>query len=167
MGAALWVERMASDIKPVMGRPSLYTLDLAAAICAGIADGESLRRICMGDGMPAMSTVFLWLQKYPDFLENYREAQRQRVDAFAEDLLAISDDSANDWVEKRDADGNVIGEALNAEHVQRSKLRVDTRKWLLSRMDPKRFGDRVVNEHTGKDGGPVQVNITGTDTGLL
>jgi hypothetical protein len=59
-------------------------------------------------------------------------------------------------MERARKDG-AVETALNREHVSRSELRVNTRKWLLSKMLPKKFGDRVEHAHTGKDGGPIQI----------
>lgn len=122
------------------GRPTLYSPELAADICEKLASGSSLRAICASDTMPCMSSVFLWMTKNPDFSENYARAQKERSSAMFEEMLEIGDDVAAD-----------------AAEVSKAKLRVDTRKWALSRMDPKRFGDKVTNEHVGPDGGPVQV----------
>ncbi|EDT6018112.1 DNA packaging protein, partial [Salmonella enterica subsp. enterica] len=66
--------------------------------------------------------------------------------AIAEELFDIADDGTNDWMEKLDKDGEAIGYQLNGEHVQRSKLRIDTRKWYLSKIMPKKYGDRIQHE---------------------
>jgi hypothetical protein len=77
----------------------------------------------------------------------------------ADELLEISDNGLNDWME-RNGEGNV-GWLVNGEAIQRSKLRVDTRKWVASKLKPKKYGDRQTFEHTGKDGGAIQTeNIT-------
>ncbi len=60
-----------------------------------------------------------------------------------DDLLEIADDGRNDWVEKRNAQGEVIGWTVNGEHIQRSRARIDTRKWLMSKRAPKKYGDRI------------------------
>ena len=74
----------------------------------------------------------------------------------AEDILDIADDGTNDWMEKQDSEGSAAGWSFNGEHVQRSKLRVDARKWLMSKMKPKKYGEKVSQEITGKDGGPIE-----------
>jgi len=122
------------------GRPSDYSVELAADICARMSGGESLRAICMSDGMPVLSTVYLWLAKHKDFSENYATAQRERATAMFEEIFEIGDEV--------DADPSAIAKA---------KLRVDTRKWALARMDSKRYGDKMTNEVTGADGGPLVV----------
>lgn len=117
---------------------------MAAHICSEVSSGRSLRSICMDDDMPAASSVYLWLSKYPSFSDNYAKAQVDRATAMAEEILEISDDATFDFYEA--GEGRL---SPNSVSVARDKLKVDTRKWLLSRMDPKRYGDKVTQEHTG------------------
>jgi len=120
------------------GRPTDYTEALASYLCAEIASGRSLRSVCEDTGMPDKSTVFRWISKHEAFRDQYARAQEDRTAAMAEELLDIAD-----FEDKEDA--------------QRAKLRIDTRKWLMSKMAPKKYGDKVVNEHSGPDGGPIPV----------
>ena len=122
-----------------IGRPSDYSEDMAAYICAEISSGRSLRSICADKGMPAPSTVFLWLARHQSFSEQYAKAQEDRTAAFAEDIIDIADDDETD--------------------VQRARLRVDARKWLMSKMAPKKYGDKQSVEHSGPDGGPVAISV--------
>lgn len=142
-----------------MGRPVTYTSGIAERICARLADGESLRAICRDEDMPPESTVRLWVvDDREGFAAQYARARDVGLDAMADEILEVSDDGSNDWMERQDSDGKGVGWQLNGEHVQRSRLRVDTRKWLLSKMAPKRYGDKL--QHTGPDGeGPVVVNV--------
>ncbi len=140
------------------GRPSIYTPELATAICTHIADGKSLRAIAALDGMPAQSTIMLWLDgTRPDFSEQYARAREAQADKLAEEILAIADDGRSDTY--LDAEGN---EKTDSEVIQRSKLRVEARKWLASKMAPKKYGDKVTQEHTGADGGAIQIASTVT-----
>lgn len=143
------------DIKlPVqMGRPSKYTPELAAAICAGIVEGKSLRSVCRMEDMPTASTVFLWLSKYTDFSEQYARATEARSEAFAEDIIDISDDTTNDTVMVK-VNGKEI-EMPNKEHMLRSKLRVDTRMWLMQKAKPKKYGNKL---DVTSDSKPIQGN---------
>ena len=134
-----------------LGAPSTYTPELAAAICEHIAAGKSLRTIAALDGMPAQSTIMVWLDgKHPDFTEQYARAREAQADKLAEEILAIADDGRSDTY--LDAEGN---EKTDNEAIQRSKLRVDTRKWLASKMAPKKYGDKVAIGGAD-DLGPVQ-----------
>ena len=126
------------------GRPTDYNQELATKICEEIALGNSLRSVCRRDDMPAMSTVFRWLgeEDKTQFKEQYARACEERTEAMAEDLLDISDDGTNDFMEIETEDGGVKV-IENRENVQRSKLRVDTRKWLMSKMKPKKYGEKL------------------------
>ena len=137
------------------GRPTDYTPEYAARICERLSDGKSLRAVCREEGMPAMSTVWLWVGKYPDVSHQSANAKQAGLEALAEDLLELSDDGQNDWMENNDPENP--GYRLNGEHIQRSKLRVDTRKWLLSKLVPKKYGDKMTQEHVGN---PLTVLIS-------
>ena len=100
--------------------------------------------------MPCVTTVFSWLRKYPEFLKQYETAKEESADLHAEDILDIADDGSNDWMEVNDKDN--VGYRANGEHIQRSRLRVDARKWVASKLKPKKYGDKVQTELTGADG---------------
>lgn len=136
------------------GRPSDYTQETADRICAQLAEGKSLRTICKADDMPSTVTVYAWLRKHAEFLAQYTRAKEDSADAFAEEMLDIADEASNDWMEVHDKDN--VGYRFNGEHVNRSRLRVDTRKWIASKLKPKKYGERVQAELTGKDGGPIE-----------
>lgn len=137
-----------------MGRPTLFTAGVASDICKRLADGESLRSICAADEMPAESTVRLWaLEDREGFSAQYASAREIGYHALAEDLLDIADDARNDWMERRGEED--AGWVANGEHIQRSKLRIDTRKWMLSKVLPKFYGDKITQEHVGEGGGPI------------
>ena len=143
-----------------MGRPkgtTTYTKAVADKICERLANGESLKSICRDASMPPESTVRLWASRtdHP-FAEQYARARELGFWSMADELLDIADDGSNDWMVREGRDGEPSW-TLNGEHVQRSKLRLDQRRWLLSRMMPKTFGDKVTTEHTGADGGAIQI----------
>jgi hypothetical protein len=135
------------------GRPPSYSQEKAEAICAQMAVGRSLVSILDSDDMPGYSTVMRWLDDYPEFRDKYARAAEQRAERMAEEILSISDESGRDYVEGEN------GEQFNGEHVQRARLRVDSRKWLLAKMQPKKYGDKVTNEHTGAGGGPMELTV--------
>ena len=135
----------------LFGRPSIYNPELAAQICEHIAQGKSLRTIAEMEGTPHQATIMAWLDgSHPDFSEQYARAREAQADKLAEETLLIADESSQDTYV--DADGNV---KTNTEAIQRSKLRVDTRKWLASKMAPKKYGDKVAIGGAD-DLGPVQ-----------
>lgn len=144
-----------------MARPSDYSQATADAICARLADGESLRAICRDEGMPDKSTVFRWLAAHDTFRDQYAHAREAQADEMFEDLLDIADDGTRDTY--TDSEGR---ERTDTDVIARSKLRVDTRKWMLARMSPKKYGDRVTTELTGEGGGAVIIQASSLDERL-
>jgi len=132
----------------MLGRPSAYSDDLADAICEHIVSGLSIREIGEKPEMPAPSTIWRWAATNQNFQERYARAMEVRAERFAEELLEIADDGTNDWMSRQGDDGETI-RVLDHEHVQRSKLRIDSRKWLMAKMAPKKYGDKVNLEHSG------------------
>lgn len=132
----------------MIGRPTDYSQDLVSLICDRIAQGESLRSICRDPEMPAMSSVFLWLTKYAAFSEQYAHAREAQADTLADELIDICDDATNDWMERRNAKGEACGLQADQEHINRSRLRVETRKWIASKLKPKKYGDRLSVDST-------------------
>ena len=130
----------------------MYDGDVATRICEEISAGRSLRSICEDEGMPDKATVLRWLDKHEEFRDQYARAREVQADYYAEDIIEIADDSSFDVI-KGDDD---TPDRVNSEFVNRSRLRVDTRKWLMARMAPKKYGDKITQEVTGKDGGPVE-----------
>lgn len=136
------------------GRPTLYSEELADVICERLADGESMRSISRDDGMPAMSTLFKWLREIESFSQQYARAKEECADMYAEDVIEIADNAANDWMENNDPENP--GFRLNGEHIQRSRLRVDARKWIAGKLKPKKYGEKVSQEISGPEGKPIQ-----------
>ncbi len=136
--------------KTKKGRPSLSIEALAARICRRLAEGESLRAICADKAMPGISTVMGWLfdGNHDEFSEQYARAREAQAEIRADEIVDIADDDTNDFT--ADKDGKLVA---NGEHIQRSRLRVDARKWIAAKLLPKRYGDKV--QHTGDGGGPI------------
>lgn len=137
---------------PPAGRPSSYTPDMAEAICMRLAMGESLRAICADDDMPDKATVLRWVLVNPEFRDQYARARELQAEGLVDDIMEISDDGTNDWMERNSEPGEDIGWRVNGEHIQRSKLRIDSRKWFASKVLPKKYGEKQVVEHTDADG---------------
>jgi hypothetical protein len=123
-----------------MARPTTYTPLMAEIICAALAEGKSLLAICKQDGMPARSTVNGWLASDPEFLDKYVRAREAQADTLADENLEIAD-------------------AATAEDHAVARLKIDTRKWYTAKVAPKKYGDRIVNEHTGGDK-PIEISDT-------
>lgn len=124
-----------------MARPSEFTEATADAICERIADGESLRAICRDEGMPSKATVFRWLAANEAFQDQYARAREAQADSLFDDVLEIADDSRNDWME-RNGEGDP-GWALNGDHIQRTRVRIDARKWMAGKLRPKVYGEKL------------------------
>lgn len=135
------------------GRPSSYSETVADTILERLALGESLKAICDDADLPHQATVFRWLQINTDFRERYTRAREAQADALFDELLTIADDGRNDWMEVHNEAGEVTGYRENGEAIRRSALRIDARKWMASKLMPKKYGDKIA--HTGADGGPV------------
>ena len=137
-----------------MGRPARYKKGLVNEICERIANGETLRAICREEEMPSRETIRLWLKKHEEFLGQYAQAREQQQESFADEILEIAHDGSNDYTDKELPSGQII-KVFDQEHVQRSRLRVDTLKWLMSKVAPKKYGERKAIEHSGPDGEPI------------
>ena len=129
-----------------MARPSDFNQEIADAICERMICGaedrpESLRSICRDDDMPAMGTVMRWLSRFPEFQEQYAHAREMQAEAHHEEIIEIADDCTDD-VEK--LLGNTEGglHRINHSAIARAKLRIDTRKWAMTKMAPKKYGDK-------------------------
>lgn len=133
------------------GRPTKYTDKLSDVICAKLSEGQSLRTVCKSDDMPCKATIFNWIRTNEDFLDQYTRAKQESADALTDEMLDIADDSTNDYMTKSNEDGSEY-EAVNAEHIQRSRLRIETRKWLSSKLKPKKYGDKLQAEITAPEG---------------
>jgi len=116
------------------GRPTVYSEALAVEILSKIASGMSLREISRDSAMPAKSTLSLWIAKdRENFSARYEQACKARAWVWADELVDIADDSVNDYMLRQSKSGEEY-EATNPEAIARSRLRVDTRKWILSKL---------------------------------
>lgn len=118
------------------------------AICLRVAEGATVRECAGKDGLPSKSAIFLALRHDKDFAEAYGLARELQLSCWEDELLAIANDTSKD----RAADGS-----HDVEHIARAKLRVNTLQWILSRRDPRRYGDRVAAELSGPGGGALQI----------
>lgn len=104
--------------------------------------------------MPLERTVRRWYTEHPEFASAYARAKEAGIDALVDETLDIADDGSNDWLQTEK------GPQLDGEHVQRSKIRIETRRWLAERMAPKKYGLRTATEISGPNGGPLVVDET-------
>lgn len=132
------------------GRPSKYSEDVAIEICELLAQGQTLTEICSREGMPPISTVIGWVNDghVPGFSERYARARAIQIEVLAEEIRLIADDGSNDYVLRKRGDNEEM--ELQHEHVTRSRLRIDTRKWLLSKLKPEKYADNLKIDSTAK-----------------
>lgn len=138
-----------SDEPKKVGRPSSYNKDTAAEICARLVNGESLRSVCRDPRMPDVKTVYLWLQQNEEFLHQYTQAKEDQADTLQEDILDIADTLPDQVVDKEGI------ARVDAAYVNWMRLRVDSRKWIASKLKPKKYGDRQIL--AGDKDSPVEV----------
>lgn len=110
--------------------------------------------------MPAWRTVYRWKAEDATFSARIAGAREAGFDAIAEECLDIADDTSRDTL----TDDN--GDRANTEWISRSKLKIETRLKLLAKWDPKRYGDKIQQEHSGTDGGPLQILLNPIDADL-
>lgn len=143
--------------QPKMGRPSSYTPEMGMKICKLLASGMTLTKICRDPEFPCDATVRDWaLDNEHDFFPMYARARLTGYHRMADEIVDYSDDDSDDWTIRDDGDGNVR-RTHNSEATARSRLKVDTRKWLLSKALPKIYGDKIAL--TDADGGKLSVEI--------
>lgn len=128
--------------KPV-ARPTSYTKEIGDLICERLAEGKSLLSICKKEEMPHKTTVYRWLLSdndlHDEFRTNYALAREIQYQSMADELMDIADDGTNDYVVSNSEEGDLC--RVNPEAIGRSRLRVDTRKWFMSKVLPK-FKDK-------------------------
>ena len=114
-------------------------------ICSRVAHGESLRSVLRDSEAPSSSTFFIWVNESKDKSKQYAHACEERADTIFEEIIEIADNSGNDKVDLGDG-----VEGVNHEAIQRDRLRVDARKWAVSKMQPKKYGDKLGIDHSGE-----------------
>ena len=102
-----------------------------------ITEGRALRNILKDKDMPDVTTFYVWLRADEEKSKQYAHVCEDRADAIFEEILDIADDSSGDVTFNKDGDA-----VINSEFVQRSRLRVDARKWIASKLAPKKYGDQ-------------------------
>jgi len=108
-----------------------------------IAKGSSLRSVIRdNENMPDRTTVKEWIDKEEKYTLQYAYAREERAESIFEDILEIADEADNDYVPTLIGETEV-GFKFNSENVQRSRLKIDSRKWMLGKMNPKKYGEKL------------------------
>lgn len=124
-------------------------------IITWIGEGKTLREYSRQQDKPHWKTVYDWRREDATFELRFAHARNLGHDIIAQECLDIADNANNDWMERQGSEGQSIGWQANGDHIQRDKLRIETRLKLLAKWD-KRYADKTVNEHTGANGGAIE-----------
>lgn len=124
-----------------VGRPHGYTEEKALEICELVADGQSINKISKMPGMPNRSTILKWFRDVPEFSTMYARAKEIGFEVLADEIIDLADAEEN----------------MDKDQLRRHQLMIDTRKWLLAKLQPRKYGERVTQEIVGNGDGPVQI----------
>ena len=134
----------------------MYDPAIRGVILDRIADGESLRAICSEEGMPTRQTVRLWLSQDPEFLTQYARAREEQADTYADEIAAIADEPPPMVVDRQ---GEAVGGRMDSAFVSWQRNRIDDRKWVASKLKPKKYADKIDLTHAAPEGGPVNIRV--------
>lgn len=129
-------------VKKKVGRPSDYLPEVGDDICSLLATGESLNKICQLEHMPGRTTVYRWIREHDEFRNNYARATEDRADSIFEEMLDIADSAEEETAS-----------------IAKARLQIDARKWILGKMNPKKYSDKQTVEMTGANGGPIDMSL--------
>lgn len=112
------------------GRPSRFSEEIATRICERMVEGEDLVQICGDADMPSRTTVYRWMDEFPDFGTRCARA-REGLAEYAEH--------------------RAVKEALEAspENAAIARVRVSALQWRAAKLAPKKYGERIMQEHSG------------------
>lgn len=132
------------------GRPTDYSVELGQEICEVISTtSRGLKRLCAErEHWPVPSTIYLWRLRHAEFSELYAQARINRVEVIIDELIDIADDTTHDTITKYGKNDEPY-DVQNSEWINRSRLRIDTRKWLAVKLAHRMYGDKVQTEHSG------------------
>lgn len=140
-----------------MGRPSSYSEVIADAICDEIAIGRSLLKITEHKDFPSERTVYRWLDENEAFRQKYARAREFQADHYSAEIIDLAD--TDRITQKRTIKPDGSEEIVILDQTERTRLQIDARKWYASKLAPKKYGDKVLNEHSGPDGGAIPVSL--------
>lgn len=117
------------------GRPTVYTDEIASEICERLAAGESLNAVCKSPAMPCESTVRHWVtEDYQGFFAKYTRARLEQAECFVDEIVDLAD--------------SVQG-CTDSAIVNAARLAIDARKWVASKLLPRKYGDRLDVQNEG------------------
>lgn len=148
-------EAPAAPQKPKPRLPD-YTYNLSEVICTRLSNGETGAEICRDQDMPSWNTLCNWRRKHADFDKRYRISREQGCEYYADEIVSIADSGENDYVTRLDKKGHPRT-VFDRDHFERSRLRVDARKWTVSKILRHTYGDKSEVDLRTPDGLNVKV----------
>jgi hypothetical protein len=142
------------ETKPKIGRPTIFKQEIADIICIMLSEGMSLRQILKADTqgkLPAQSTIYEWLIRFPLFAEQYARAREEQADTNADEILEIADEMPPEYTDK---DGRTY---LDQTFIAWQKNRIEARKWTAMKLKPKKYGDKL--ELGGDPNNPLKFEV--------
>lgn len=129
-----------SNTQSKIGRPSIYSEELANEICRRIANGQSLVTICNDEAMPSRETIYAWINEKPEFSDKYARAKEDQADFKAEEIETIAD------------------KALKGEYkADVARVAIDAKKWTASKLKPKKYGEKLDVTSAGEKVEPIVI----------
>lgn len=154
---------MKKNTETKVARPTEYNKEIAKDICSKISTShKSLRTVAKEVGV-CVQSILNWLNDYPEFLAQYTRAKEEQADFLTEEMIEIADDSSKDTITQNVRGGEL--EVENREWTNRSKLRVETRKWIASKLKPKKYGDKLELDQKISGGLTIDVRMNGEGNG--
>jgi len=125
----------------VIGRPTKYSEEITDRICEVISNSsKGIHAVCQEEGMPSPSTVFKWLSENKTFSDKYARAKEAQADFMGEEMINLADTYRKTEIEYHSDQGS---STTTQDNVQRSKLQIEARKWLMAKLHPKKYGDKM------------------------
>lgn len=117
-----------------------YSEEVVSTIFARIAQGESVVSICSDPGMPAQSAFYKWMDSKPELVERYTCARKSQANTIFDKMLNVAENTEIGITKKIKPEGEEITEGDMLGH---RKLKIDTYKWILSKLEPKKYGEKI------------------------
>jgi len=150
------MKKATSKTKKSGAQPVTYSTAVAKEFCERLAAGRTVAAVCRDPDMPHWTTIYRWMEQREEFSLAIARAREVAAGILEAELLQIADETAFDTVETDH------GLKADKEWIARSKLRVETRQWLLQKTAPRLYGDKRQVEHQGG----VSINVvTGVPDG--
>jgi hypothetical protein len=125
-----------------------FNQDIADTLCQRIAAGETLRKICEEMAMPDVSTVLKWQRDNPRFVLQYHRARIEQTRTWADQIIELADDNTND-IKTITRKSGKEAQVTDREAIERTKLRIWTRQWLMGKTNRAEFGEGSTDPQTG------------------